>query len=122
VQENLDPVPGETYLPERIVDITPIFRVPLVVWNNREGRDRCGRARERTVHVVIDGPRTNRFDSIEIEATGPLTASVRATGNTAFNRGNQEPIQFAARLGGHQVSINPATPFRWTFTARPLAK
>jgi hypothetical protein len=71
---------------------------------------------------LIEGRRIDRFASIEVEATGPLITSVRATGASALNRGNQEPILLLLDWEADQVAIKPGTPFHWTFTARPLAK
>jgi hypothetical protein len=68
----------------------------------------------------IDGRRIDRFDSVEVEATGPLTASVRATGDSPQGRGNLGPIPLMIEWEGSQVGIGPGNPFRWTFTARPL--
>jgi hypothetical protein len=68
----------------------------------------------------VDGRRIDRFESIEVEAIGPLTASVRATGNGALGRGNQGPIPLLIQWEANQVSIGSRTPFHWTFTARPL--
>jgi hypothetical protein len=67
-----------------------------------------------------DGRRIDRFDSIEVEAVGPFTASVQATGNSALGRGNQGPIPLVIEWEANQVSIVPGTPFRWSFTARPV--
>jgi hypothetical protein len=71
---------------------------------------------------VVEGRRIDRFASIEVEATGPWTASLRATGNRALSRGNQGPIFLLLDWEANQVAINPATPFHWTFTARPRVK
>jgi hypothetical protein len=71
---------------------------------------------------LVEGRRIDRFASIEVEATGPLITSVRATGASALNRGNQEPILLLLDWEADQVAIKPGTPFHWTFTARPLAK
>jgi hypothetical protein len=69
---------------------------------------------------VVDGRSIHRFDSVEVQASGPMTASIQATGNSSLGRGNQGPIPLLLEWDADQVSISPGTPFQWTFAARPL--
>jgi hypothetical protein len=75
------------------------------------------------VATVFHGDvRRDRLDSLDLDVTGALTTSVRATGDSALGRGNLGPIPLILEWERRDFTISPEKPFQWqlraTFPAR----
>jgi hypothetical protein len=69
-----------------------------------------------------NGQRTDRFDSVEVTAVGPLSASLRATGDSALGRGNKGPIPLVIEWQLRDLSVAPGSPIHWTLRLRPISE
>jgi hypothetical protein len=52
----------------------------------------------------------------------PMTASIRATGNTSLSHGSKVPVLLLLQWEARDVSVRPGSPLAWELSLRPITK
>ena len=78
------------------------------------------------VSTVVDGSRRiDRFSvgtgSLDVEitkSTVPLTASIRATGNSSLSHGSRRPVLLIEEFEARDITVQPGTPLSWSLSLK----